>query len=110
MAQKVSVLLVDDIDGSDAAETVRFGLDGTEYVIDLSEEHARELRELAAPYIEKARRVAGPGRRAPRARNAAGNGTDPGKIRDWAREKGIKVNDRGRVPADVVAQYETANS
>lgn len=110
MAQKISVLLVDDIDGSDAAETVQFGLDGTQYEIDLSREHAGELRALAAPYVKSARKTASSGRGSARTRNSAGNGTDPGKIRDWAKGRGIKVNDRGRVPADVVAQYEAANS
>lgn len=110
MAQKISILLVDDIDGSDAVETVRFGLDGTQYEIDLSSEHAEELRALAAPYVRSARKTSGSGRGSARTRNAAGNGTDSGKIRDWAKDRGIKVNDRGRVPADVVTQYEAANS
>jgi hypothetical protein len=110
MAQKVNVLLVDDIDGSDAIETVKFGLDGTEYEIDLSAEHVEELRELAAHYIGRARKLGGAGRRPGRSRSTAANATSPGKIRDWAKGQGIKINDRGRVPADVVAQYETANS
>src|SRR5215469_4018374 len=62
MAQKINVLLVDDIDGSDAAETVQFGLDGTQYEIDLSSEHAEELRALATPYVKRARKTAGSGR------------------------------------------------
>lgn len=108
--QKISVLLVDDTDGGDAAETVRFGLDGIQYEIGLSSEHAEELRALAAPYVKRARKTASSGRGAARTRNTARNGTNPGKIRDWAKGRGIKVNDRGRVPADVVAQYEAANS
>ena len=110
MAQKVNIQMVDDIDGSDDAETVRFGLDGTQYEIDLSSEHARELRALAAPYVEKARKAAGPGRGAARPRNAAANGADSRKVRDWAKGRGIEVNDRGRVPGNVVAQYQAANT
>lgn len=77
MAQKISVLLVDDIEGGDAAETVRFGLDGTQYEIDLSSEHAEELRAFAAPYVKRARKTASSGRGAVRTRNSAGDGTDP---------------------------------
>jgi hypothetical protein len=110
MAQKVNVILVDDIDGSAAIETVKFGLEGTEYEIDLNADHAEELRQLTARYIAKARKITGSGRRQTRSRSAAENATDPRKIRDWAKGEGIKVNDRGRVPANIVARYETANS
>jgi hypothetical protein len=108
MAQKVSILLVDDIDGSEAVETVKFGLDGAQYEIDLGTKHADELRALAAPYIDKARRITGPARRPARTRNTAANGADPGRIREWAKENGFEVSDRGRVPGDVVAKYEAA--
>src|SRR6476661_3936387 len=64
MAQKVNVILADDIDGSDAAETVPFGLDGTQYEIDLNSGHAQELREQLDLYVRKARKVAGPAGRA----------------------------------------------
>jgi Lsr2 len=110
MAQKVEVLLVDDIDGSAAVETIAFGLDGTQYEIDLNSGHARGLRELAAPYIGKARRITGPGRRPARSRSASVNGVNSEKIREWAKAQGIDVKDRGRVPAGLVAQYEMANS
>lgn len=110
MAQIVSVLLVDDIDGSEAAETVRFGLDGIRYEIDLSGEHAEELRALIGSYIKNARRATASGRGAGRTRGTAGTrSADSQKMRAWAKEQGIEVNDRGRVPADVVAQYEAAN-
>ena len=68
MAQKVQTLFVDDIDGSDADGTVRFGLDGTDYEIDLNSEHAQALRDALARYISAARRVGG----APGGRRAAG--------------------------------------
>jgi hypothetical protein len=109
MAQKVEVLLVDDIDGSAAVETIEFGLDGARYEIDLNAGHARELRELTAPYSGKARRVTGPGRRPARSRSASVNGVNSEKIREWAKAQGIEVKDRGRVPAGLVARYEMAN-
>ena len=60
MAQKVNVLLVDDIDGSDADETIQFGLDGTHYEIDLNSDHAQELREQLSRYVKAARKASGP--------------------------------------------------
>jgi hypothetical protein len=110
MASKIVTLLVDDIDGSNAAETVRFGLDGTQYEIDLNSKHAEELRALAAPYVASARRAAATGQVPARTRKASRNGNESRKIRDWAKSEGIEVNDRGRVPADVVARYEAANN
>lgn len=110
MAQIVSILLVDDIDGSEAAETVRFGLDGIQYETDLSSDHAEEMRALIAPYVKNARRAATPGRGTTRTRGTAGTrNADSQKMRAWAKEQGIEVNNRGRVPAEVVAQYEAAN-
>jgi hypothetical protein len=109
MAQKVNVILVDDIDGSDAAETVLFGLDGTQYEIDLNSGHAQELREQLDLYVRKARKVTGPASRAGRGRRAGANDARNKEIRDWAREKGLDVNERGRIPAGIVAQFEAAN-
>ena len=108
MAQKTVVTLEDDLDGGTATETVDFSLDGKPYEIDLSSEHARQLRALAAPYVEKARKAPGSGRGAARPRNAPPNGADSRKVRDWAKSRGIEVNDRGRVPGNVVAQYQAA--
>jgi nucleoid-associated protein Lsr2 len=105
MAQKVNVILVDDIDGSEAAETVSFGVDG----IDLNSGHAQELREQLDLYVRKARKVTGPASRAGRGRRTGANDARNKEIRDWAREKGLDVNERGRVPADVMAQLEAAN-
>jgi hypothetical protein len=105
MAQRVNVLLVDDIDGSDAAETIAFGLDGTRYEIDLNSGHARELREQLEPFVKAARRVSPP---AGRPRNRRGDDAINKEIRNWARERGLGVNDRGRIPAPIVAQYEAA--
>lgn len=105
MAQRVNVLLVDDIDGSDAAETIPFGLDGTRYEIDLNSGHAQELREALEPFVKAARRVS---MLAGRPRNRKSDDARNKEIRDWAREKGLDVNDRGRIPAPIVAEYEAA--
>lgn len=105
MAQRVNIVLVDDIDGSDAAETVAFGLDGTSYEIDLSEKNAAKLRDALAGYVGHARKVGG-GRRTRSAR-AATSGASAKEIREWARANGHQVPDRGRIPADVRAAFES---
>ncbi len=106
MAQKVHIVLVDDIDQSEAEETVNFGLDGKNYAIDLNAEHAGKLREALAPYIAHARPAGGRGRRS--AGKAAG-GPAPAEIRAWARENGFDVPDRGRVSAEVREAYAAAH-
>jgi hypothetical protein len=106
MAQRIQVLLVDDLDGGEAAGTVRFGLDGTEYEIDLSAAHGDELRRALERYIAHARRAGGTARGAARTRRSAA--VDTAKVREWAKGHGIEVKDRGRVPAGIVAQYRTA--
>jgi len=106
MAQKIQTLFIDDLDGGEAAGTVRFGLDGTEYEIDLSAAHGEELRKALEQYISHARRT-GTARRA--ARGSRGSGAvDTAKVRGWAREQGIEIKERGRVPANVVEKYKTA--
>jgi hypothetical protein len=110
VAQKTVVTLVDDLDGGEADETVSFGLDGTSYDIDLSSSNASQLRDALAPYVGSARRSSGRstgGGGRGRARRSSGNSA---AIRAWAREQGLKVNERGRIPADIVAQYEKAHS
>jgi hypothetical protein len=105
MAQRVNIVLVDDIDGSEATETVAFGLDGTSYEIDLNEKHAAKLRDALASYVGHARKVGG-GRRTRSAAKAAPAGATAAEIRDWARSNGFKVPDRGRIPADVREAFE----
>ena len=109
MAQKVNVLLVDDIDGSDAKETIPFGLDGTHYEIDLNSDHAQELRGRLERYVKAARKVTVPAGRTARVRRTSDNDARNKEIRNWARDRGLDVNDRGRIPADIVAQYEAEN-
>jgi Lsr2 len=107
VAQKVQTLYIDDIDGGEAAGTVRFGLDGVDYEIDLSAEHTDKLHAALRTYIDHARKVGGTTKRAPRGRRA-GSTIDTTAVRNWAREQGIDIKDRGRVPADIVARYEAA--
>lgn len=107
MAQKIQTLFIDDLDGGEAAGTVRFGLDGTEYEIDLSTAHSDELRNALAQYITHGRRTGGTARRAPRSRRA-NDAVDNAKVREWAKGQGIEIKDRGRVPASVVEQYKAA--
>lgn len=107
MAQKIHVTLVDDIDQSPAAENVTFGLDGINYEIDLSAEHAAALRESLAVYIAAGRRVGG---RVVRGRSPVTpkSKSDVGEIRAWARENGYDVHERGRIQADIRAAYYAA--
>ncbi|MFF4492160.1 histone-like nucleoid-structuring protein Lsr2 [Streptomyces sp. NPDC001544] len=110
MAQKVQVLLVDDLDGGEADETVTFALDGKTYEIDLTTSNADKLRGLLEPYVKGGRRTGGrsAGGRG-KARAASGGSQDTAQIRAWAKENGYEVNDRGRVPATIREAYEEAN-
>ena len=107
MAQKVQTLYIDDIDGTEAAGTIRFGLDGTDYEIDLNSKHSDALRNSLRKYIEHARKAGGT-RRVARASRRSGTAVDTSAVRSWARERGIDIKDRGRIPADVVEQYQAA--
>jgi Lsr2 len=115
MAQKVNIVLVDDIDGGDASETVSFALDGVDYEIDLSDKHSADLRDALALYIGHARRTGGRrrgGRRTSASSSstpAAAGGASAADIRAWARENGWDVPERGRVSADVREAYAAAN-
>ena len=111
MAQRVQTLLIDDLDGGEAEVTVRFGLDGAEYEIDLSAGHAEALRRALAPFVSAARRAPGAaaGRAGRGGRRPAGAGAaDPVAVREWAKSQGIEVKDRGRVPAGLVVKFKAA--
>jgi hypothetical protein len=105
MAQRVEITLVDDIDGSDATETVIFGLDGKEYSIDLNDKNAKQLRSALEPFITKAssrkRRGGAPA--------AKSSGPSPAAIREWAQKAGLEVPARGRIPQNVREAYDAAN-
>ena len=107
MAQKVHIVLIDDIDQSDAEETVTFGLDGKEFAIDLNKKNARSLRDSLAPYVAHARPVSGLSGR--RSSSKAASGAAPSEIRAWARENGFDVPERGRVAAEVREAYAAAH-
>jgi nucleoid-associated protein Lsr2 len=107
MAQKITVALEDDLDGGPADRTVRFGLDGADYEIDLSTRNANAFRRKVAPFIDHARKAGREPRRRP-GRSAASRERSGG-IRAWAKQQGIAVSDRGRIPASVVEQYEAGH-
>lgn len=112
MATVETVRYVDDLDGSEAVGTVQFGLDGKDYEIDLNADHAQALRENLAEYIEHGRRVKGHGKPDKPGKSNGGRTTtdraETQRIREWAREKGIEINERGRIPKRVVEQYQAA--
>lgn len=108
MAQKVNIILVDDLDGSEAAETVTFGLDGTSYEIDLNDGNATALREALSGYIGHARKVSGGSRRGGR-RTTGGSSSNTKAVREWAKANGYDVSERGRISADVQQAYDAAH-
>lgn len=103
VAQRVSITLVDDLDGTEAHETVTFGLDGTTYEIDLSEQNAKELRSRFDDFVAAGRKVTRKKKSMPTSR------VSNRLVREWARANGIEVSTRGVVPASLVAQYEAAH-
>jgi len=107
MAQKVHVMLVDDLDGGEASETVQFGLDGIAYEIDLSSDNAKKLRKELTTYAEHARKA---GAASKRRRPRSGPGRErSSEIRAWAKQRGHKVSERGRIPAAIIAEYESSH-
>ena len=108
MAQKVQVVLVDDVDGSTATETVAFSLDGTQYEIDLNEEHATQLRDALAPWISAGRRMSGRKSSSGRKSAASSSSSDAAAIRAWAKDNNVEVPERGRIPAKVREAYDAA--
>jgi hypothetical protein len=114
VAQIREVRLIDDLDGESADETVEFGLDGKVFEIDLSKDNAGRLRDALAEFVAAARKSGGARRRsaaAPAApvRRPSIDREQNQAIRDWARKRGMKVSDRGRIPADVLEAYHQEN-
>jgi len=111
MAKRTIHMLVDDIDGGEAEETVKFAIDGTQYEIDLSKKNAAKMRDALAPFVAagtKVARLAGGAVRgtAPRSRGTAAVDRDQNRaIREWAQGKGINVSDRGRIKQEIVDRY-----
>ncbi len=113
MAQRVSVVFVDDIDGTEAVGTYSFGLEGTQYEIDLSEANADKLREVLAPFVAHGRKATARRRSSARSSNGSARGSSAGpsaaEIRAWARAEGHEVSERGRVPAELREAYAAAH-
>lgn len=110
MAQRVHIILTDDIDGSDATETVTFAIDGFSYEIDLSEENALKLRDSLALFVAHGRKLSAAKTQAARRRAPKGGTGEATKIREWARSQGLPVSDRGRVPTEIRSAFEAAHS
>lgn len=112
MAQKIQTVITDDLDGGTADGTVRFGLDGTDYAIDLNATHAQELRSKLAAYVQAGRKATGPGRRSVRRRAStrAAGGPDTAEVREWAKAQGIEVKDRGRIAAELMVKFQSARA
>jgi Lsr2 len=110
MAQKVSVSLVDDLDGGNAVETVVFALDGAEYQIDLGKRNAEHLRAAMSAYIQSGRRLVRT--TGSRSRTVVQRrvevAADPRAVRAWARSNKVALPDRGRIPLAVLEQYRAA--
>jgi Lsr2 len=115
MAQQTTVRFVDDLDGSEASGTFDFSLEGRSYQIDLSDDNAAKLRDALAPYVDAARKAGGRGRaRAARQtavaeKPARSSREETAAIRQWARDNGHQVSERGRIPKSVIEAYQAAN-
>ena len=114
MAQQTTVRFIDDLDGSDASGTFDFSLDGRQYQVDLSDENAAKLRDALAPFIDVARKTGGRGRRSQRYTAMTDTPVRSSReetraIREWAREHGHEVSDRGRIPKSVLEAYKAAS-
>ncbi|MFE6890053.1 Lsr2 family protein [Streptomyces sp. NPDC057694] len=112
MAQRVVVTLFDDIDGSEAAETVAFGLDGKSYEIDLNPANAKQLRKALAPYLQAGRKRNGKAGRPDRAAKVFKHtavSPDPAAVRAWARSNQLDVPPRGRIPKRIYEEFAKAN-
>lgn len=111
MAQKVEVLLICDLEegNAEAHETVQFALGNTSYEIDVCAKHAQQIRSGLEPFVTHARKAGGTGGGRHRRERSASNREQSANIRSWAKEHGIQVNERGRIPETVVKEYEQAH-
>ena len=116
MAVSYELIYIDDLDGTrleeGAAETIKFGVDGKDYEIDLSEQNAAAFREAIQPYLSAARPADNGKKRAAKTSRRSSSSAAKGgtaKVRQWAQENGYTVSDRGRIPADILEAYNAAN-
>ncbi len=117
MAQKTIVQFTDDLDGSEASQTVEFGYQGKTYKLDLNDKNAAELEEALAPYIAAAQQAGGAstgrggrgrGRQASAAQQRDGRDYDPKAVREWAQAQGLEVPARGRIPGKVLEDFRAS--
>ena len=109
MAQRVQYLLVDDIDGTEAVETVSFSLDGVSYEIDVTAANAKKLRNDLSSWVGHARRSGGRKSSRKAGASAGQRRGDLSAVREWARKNGHQVSDRGRISADILGAYDKAH-
>jgi hypothetical protein len=107
VAQRTQVLYVDDLDGSAADGTVSFGVDGVSYEIDLTKKHAEQFADSLEPYIVAGRRVGSSKRRA--SVTSTARRRDLAAVRNWARSEGLAISERGRIPTQVLEQFDAAH-
>lgn len=116
MAKQTVIQMTDDLDGSEATQTIEFSVQGKSYTIDLNDSNASDFDDALAPYIAAAEKSGGAqparssGRRASAPRKGASNDTDPKQVRAWAEANGVAVSPRGRIKADILEQYRAANA
>lgn len=108
MAQKVEILLIDDVDGTEAHETVEFGADGVAYEIDLNSDNARQLRDTLERWAAHARRTGGRRKSGTSGAARSGGNSESKAIRAWAQDNGHEISARGRIPEDIVQAYRAA--
>jgi hypothetical protein len=109
MAQRTEIVFTDDLDCSEAQGSVSFAFDGVQYEIDLSQKNADKLAKALEPYVEAGRRVRAASKPARRASSSGnGSGPKPSDVRAWAREQGIEVKDKGRVPGELIVRFQAA--
>jgi hypothetical protein len=113
MAQRVQVEMIDDLNGEIAQETVRFGIDGTHYEIDLTTENAQNLREALSGYVDKARKTSTRrgqgGQKASSATSGRAKREDAQQIRQWAQDNGYNPSSRGRITQSIIDAYNEAH-
>jgi hypothetical protein len=121
VATQTLVVVYSDLSGDPEATTVKFGLFGTEYEVDLTAGEAEALERLLQPYLTVGRRVGGrrSAGRAPRSGAAANprpggaqanTGASSKVIREWARANGHEIPDRGRIPMSVQEAFLAAQN
>ncbi len=112
MAQKVIREFVDDIDGSPAERTFSFAVDGVSYEIDLSTQNITEFKSAIGGFIESARKIKGSSQRRTRSTGTGGAQQSPEQtraMREWARQHGHNISNRGRIPTSIRQAFDQAH-